>query len=250
MGIPNYSITSRSNSVNSIYYINYIKSLSFDNKYTKWYIAIITRGIERYKFDCSIKIEQNKRRARKIYGYLEFHHIVPRSIDNSFSTEIDNLVALTAKEHFLCHLLLTKMIKKISYKNKMIFAFKRMMTCSNGKRYVSSYYSLAKLNMPAVNKDKFCITNGIETKFHNKNLPIPAGWLKGTSREWKNKQNKSNQKNKKIVVVKDLLLEQEYEVRDIKRWSMKNIIPYSTLTSAIRKSHTVRNRYQLSWAAG
>lgn len=39
--------------------------------------------------------------------YTEKHHIIPRSIGGNDSAA--NLVRLTAREHFICHLLLTKM---------------------------------------------------------------------------------------------------------------------------------------------
>lgn len=63
------------------------------NKYSKWYNNII-----------------NKAASRKLPGgtYKERHHIIPRCLggDNSKS----NLVDLTAREHFICHWLLTKMV--------------------------------------------------------------------------------------------------------------------------------------------
>jgi len=60
-----------------------------ENKYTKWYFSII-------------------RNANNNSGsYVEKHHIIPRCIGGSDHRE--NLVSLTAREHFVCHLLLTKM---------------------------------------------------------------------------------------------------------------------------------------------
>ena len=70
--------------------------------------------------------------------YTECHHIIPRSLGGNNNDE--NLVNLSAKEHFVCHLLLTKIYKNdfLSYK-KMIKAF-MMMRCSTKtqKRYISS----------------------------------------------------------------------------------------------------------------
>jgi len=60
------------------------------NKYTRWYNNIT---------------EQAK--TRTIDGYTENHHIIPRSLGGS--NNADNLVRLTAREHFVCHWLLTKM---------------------------------------------------------------------------------------------------------------------------------------------
>jgi hypothetical protein len=46
-------------------------------------------------------------KTRKVEGYIEKHHIIPKSMggDNSET----NIVALTAKEHFLSHMLLCEM---------------------------------------------------------------------------------------------------------------------------------------------
>lgn len=60
------------------------------NKYTRWYYQII---------------EQAQHRITT--GYTERHHIVPRSLGGS--NDDSNLVDLTAREHFICHWLLTKM---------------------------------------------------------------------------------------------------------------------------------------------
>lgn len=60
------------------------------NKYQTWYQQIIDRA-----------------RSRTLTGYVERHHVVPRSLGGS--DHADNLVRLTAREHFVCHWLLTKM---------------------------------------------------------------------------------------------------------------------------------------------
>lgn len=77
-------------------------------------------------------------------GYSETHHILPRSLGGL--DEHTNLVKLSAREHFICHYLLTKMfqVNTISY-YKMLNAF-IMMKCStlNQKRYYSRLYSYSK----------------------------------------------------------------------------------------------------------
>lgn len=59
------------------------------NKYEKWYANITKRGQE----------------FRNL-PYTEAHHIIPKSIGGSNNSE--NLTALTAREHFIAHWLLTK----------------------------------------------------------------------------------------------------------------------------------------------
>ncbi len=50
-------------------------------------------------------------KCRKIEGYVERHHIIPKCIGGS--NDSDNIVKLTAKEHFIAHLLLIKIYLNI-----------------------------------------------------------------------------------------------------------------------------------------
>lgn len=86
--------------------------------------------------------------------YVENHHIIPRSIAKHFNNPSKaetpaNLVKLTAKEHYICHLLLVKITKKryqqfksIKHKNvkqilsnyrSMMFAFNMMKNATANK---------------------------------------------------------------------------------------------------------------------
>lgn len=49
----------------------------------------------------------NTRKITPYIGYTEKHHIIPRCLGGKDSE--DNLVKLSAREHYICHLLLTKM---------------------------------------------------------------------------------------------------------------------------------------------
>ena len=69
----------------------------------------------------------NNRIKNKYEGYTESHHILPKSLGGS--DEKTNLVDLSAREHYICHLLLTKMFDKDSPEYfKMIHAY--MMMCN------------------------------------------------------------------------------------------------------------------------
>lgn len=75
----------------------YDKYNHFNNsKYTKWYFSIIENA-------------KKLNRTRKDSCYYEKHHIFPKCIYPEYSKTKENLVLLTAREHFLCHVLLTKM---------------------------------------------------------------------------------------------------------------------------------------------
>ena len=99
-----------------------------DNKYSKLYYKIIGNAkVRNYNI-----------------GYTEKHHIIPKCFggDNS----IDNLVVVTAREHFICHRLLPKMTVG-SDKHKMLSAIFRMMHSSQQDRYVgtSHVYNTVKI---------------------------------------------------------------------------------------------------------
>lgn len=86
-----------------------------NNKYTTWYYSIINSAKARGF--------TNKAQAKLALGYIENHHIIPKSIGGSDSK--DNLVYLTGREHFICHWLLVKMTSRLNYK-KMVFALVSM----------------------------------------------------------------------------------------------------------------------------
>ena len=76
-----------------------------DNKYYKWYTKLTSQT------------------GRVLDGYTEKHHIVPRSMGGS--DKKDNLVDLTAREHYIAHLLLTRCVTK-EFIPKMMYAFVMM----------------------------------------------------------------------------------------------------------------------------
>lgn len=84
------------------------------NKYARWYYSIIDRA----------------RTYQSFHGYTERHHIKPKSLGGS--NEKENIVRLSAREHYICHWLLTKFISG-SYRFKMVCAFHRMQNMKNAK---------------------------------------------------------------------------------------------------------------------
>jgi hypothetical protein len=83
------------------------------NKYEKWYQAITARG-----------------QTRVLNEYTETHHIQPVSLGGADTPE--NLTRLTAREHFICHWLLTK-ITTGEARHKMLNAL-RMMRAENPRQ--------------------------------------------------------------------------------------------------------------------
>jgi hypothetical protein len=105
------------------------------NKYTRWYYNII---------------QQSK--TRSISGYTEKHHIIPKSLGGSNSK--NNLAVLTPREHFICHLLLTKMTDGIN-KQKMIFGLWRMSVPAKDRhRITSTQYEKIRNEFCRVNSNR------------------------------------------------------------------------------------------------
>jgi hypothetical protein len=89
--------------------------MNIDSKYNKWYFNIIQAARDRNL--------TSRKKATELLGYVEKHHILPRSLGGSDRKE--NLVYLSAREHFVCHWLLFKMTTD-QEKSKMANAWFRM----------------------------------------------------------------------------------------------------------------------------
>lgn len=74
------------------------------------------------------RIVENARRRLAVPDYVERHHIIPKSIGGN--NEANNIVILTAREHFVCHRLLVKMTQDTS-RQKMAYALLCMMQQKN-----------------------------------------------------------------------------------------------------------------------
>jgi hypothetical protein len=132
-----------------------------ENKYTKWYNAIIDNA-------------KTQPRQKKKGIYYESHHIMPKSLGG-----IEE-VLLTAKEHYICHLLLCKMfIGKNKY--KMVNALIKMaFSKSKGQhRYTARSYDLVRKFIAEKNSAEF---KGVPKSQKARNN------MKGNSGTWKRTQ--------------------------------------------------------------
>jgi hypothetical protein len=108
------------------------------NKYTTWYHNIIATASKR--------INQP--------DYFENHHIIPKSLGGT--NDPSNLVKLTAREHFICHLLLPKMLADPIQKRSMYYASYLMLRGLRSKHFTPSakIYEIARKHMSQANKDR------------------------------------------------------------------------------------------------
>ena len=152
------------------------------NKYTHWYYNII-----------------NAAKTRPINGYTEKHHIIPKSLGGT--NDKTNIVALTAKEHFICHRLLTKMVTS-EFKSKMVYALWIMnasnKTQSRGKMTPTLYEKVRKEYANLVRQKRLGNPLSAETKekISKANLgrkcvkePKSALWYKRHAETHKGKSN-------------------------------------------------------------
>ena len=65
--------------------------------------------------------------------YYERHHVLPQCLYPELSKVKDNLVLLTAREHFVCHWLLTKMAQKKRHYQLLLNALGAMMRHATAK---------------------------------------------------------------------------------------------------------------------
>ena len=74
----------------------------------------------------------DRSKSREVPPIVEVHHIIPKSLGGS--NKKDNLVKLSPREHFICHLLLTKMYSG-KEKQKMVYALWAIMNLCNNHQY-------------------------------------------------------------------------------------------------------------------
>lgn len=129
-------------------------------KYSKWYHSIISSAHEREKFKG-----------------CERHHIIPKSCGGLNTSE--NIAFLTPREHFVCHLLLTKAMSTIKNTKKMEHALWWTAQHINKKGAISSRsfdkarrcLASAKIGVPRSDECKRKMSETLKAK-----LPGWTGW--------------------------------------------------------------------------
>ena len=156
-----------------------------ENKYKRWYLSIIKTA------------KLNNIKSSEYY--TETHHIIPVSLGGS--NDESNLVILTAKQHFICHLLLTKMFKLGSFEYyKMLHAFCMMDWKAGNSRMVrytsriykkqrqefSEYMSMKQTGSGNNQYGTMWVYNEKlkECMKLSKSEDIPIGWSRGRVLNW------------------------------------------------------------------
>ena len=167
----------------------------------------------------------NKRKENLFKGYSEKHHIVPRSLGGT--DDKCNIVLLTAREHFIAHLLLSKIYPEgsISWVKMQKALINMYSVCIYHKRYTPSrWYEYCRKRLSRANSlnqtgegnsqynkvwvhnKKLCIS-----KFIHKNelsLFISEGWELGRIIKW----DKDNTKTELAHKIKERKLKESINV--------------------------------------
>lgn len=128
-------------------YLDIIYSMSNNTKYLKWYINIIINAQSR---------TNSRKSAIELLGYVEAHHIVPKcfflkrkkvskvAFIDLHPNNPDNIVYLSGREHFVCHMLLVKMLSNPRHKHFMTPPLSKMK-CEKLHYYNSKSYETARI---------------------------------------------------------------------------------------------------------
>ena len=208
-----------------------------NSKYGILYIKIINKA----KSQNRVKLRKNNPN----FVYYEIHHILPKSIYLEYSSLKENpwnAVLLTAREHFICHLLLTKHYKKTNNKPFYIKMSKAFMILSNTGKYNSHSFSSTKLNLSCSDetKQKIGIANKKSYSFSQKRLDRTIEYMSNRTitDEFRDKMSKissgSNHNLAKTIHILDENLNIMYICNgDFKKVCEDNNLPFSSL----RKSY-------------
>jgi len=135
-----------------------LNTIMIENKYTKLYYKITSNA-----------------KQRITEGYTELHHIIPQSMGGSNDKE--NLVHLTAREHFICHWLLIKMTEGED-RSKMLYAL-------NGMKAENRYQQRYHTKITARVYEKYRIEHA---ENHSKRMKGRKAWNKGVPQTEEHKE--------------------------------------------------------------
>lgn len=142
-----------------------------ENKYKKWYDGLILKRIK----------------TPSAESYTEKHHIIPRSMGGG--NEKENIVVLSAREHYVAHLLLTKICESKNHTIRMMWAFHRLAFST----HISSHH---------YERSRKIWSKFLKENHHSKRIP---GWndrmRQKVLKDWENnverKQNLSDKMKKR-----------------------------------------------------
>lgn len=194
-----------------------------ENKYTRWYRTIINGA-------------KASHRKRGDGNYYESHHIVPKSMGGV------ETVLLTAKEHFICHLLLCRMTEGAN-RMKMINAMIKMAFAkSDGqKRHAARSFSLVRAFIAEKNRYMF---KGVRKSEETKRRMREGGTGKWIRTEEHNRRTSEAYKGRSVAWTRDKNSEEYREICRKLSEKNKNRDHHTPkiIAGRIRMRDTLRNK--------
>jgi hypothetical protein len=155
-------------------------------------------------------------KTRQLEGYKEKHHILPKCLGGN--NDKDNLVELTAREHFLCHRLLCEIYPN---NDKLCYALWLMIVGKNRQKSLSPYIissrTYEKVKLEFINKIKGKKMS-LETKEKIKNIKSNINMSEFYTEEVRKKMSES--KTGKSIHTE----ESKQKISESKKGKKRNII--------------------------
>jgi hypothetical protein len=189
--------------------------------------------------------------------YVEKHHILPKCFKLGGYNDTDNIITLTAKEHFICHLILTKMIDDKKLKSKLSYAAFQMTNINNRSRYVvtAKMYEILKkklsesyTGMPKSDEHKLALRKPKSTTINMCKPKSVPNWNKGGTVSNTQKQKQSIAMKGKLVGKKNGFYGKTHS-EEIKQ-HLKNINTGKILSKEHKEHISIGLKGKIPWNKG
>lgn len=201
--------------------------------YRKVYMRIISHA----KSEQQKGLRPRTRNCKKGFEnqYFEFHHTLPRSLFPKWANRKSNIVPLTAREHFFCHQLLTKIYPHSSMW-RALAAFQRK---SKGQKRVLSarQYEICKIANSNAQRGRIPWNRGIpRTEDVKEKLRKPHPTVRGENNSSKRvdvrkkiSETKLGSKNPRAMhwIIKDIETNEVWDfIGGLSRWARERGFKY------------------------
>ena len=164
-------------------------------------------------------------------GYFEEHHILPRSLGGDNKPE--NLINLTAREHFIAHRILAKCFTG-SKKRAMIYALNMFRNVDNKKDYQK--YQITSRTYEYIKKEY------IKVLTHRMNLPSTIKRIREQNKKlWASPEFRKKMKHRQKERMKELMSDTEWKKEFIAR---RRTPEYRKLMSKLAKKRNKNPEYR------
>lgn len=134
-------------------------------------------------------------KAQHIDGYYETHHIVPKA--EGGSDDNTNLVKLTARQHYIAHLLLAKIYDDCAMHCALAMMKSKTKSMDRDFRFNSRLYDKMKMKRSMfMSKQMLGNTNGLGYKFTDEQRSKASSRLKGEGNPFFGKHHSAESKAK------------------------------------------------------